>query len=331
MERERLQLSLGRPWKGKEAAWIGLLLVFVAPAVSAQPLTAKFCRVCREYGEVCIRCGEKAMRLYPNYVITKQMKTARAVADKLAETKDSCEAARLLYDLVAAPFNDCDEFWFARIRALWEEFGHGKQWLDWWLCQLPEPPSPRHWSWRLVFEERRAAGALWELKKRPRLLRRLCQARLYVPARSSSRHAEKYCPLASIVNLELSDADVLKDDQWFKGVEIDSFSGYFHDYGTIYCGQFHAHPQHVLSLKETYYLLGHTDLAAKVTARNWRQHYIWLYRWVRRNREYLKFDSERCQFVLDSEALTSRRPLPESARVVTAPVKPWPDWKGEPP
>jgi hypothetical protein len=255
--------------------------------------------------------------MYPREIIARQEGRGRALALQLARTKNLLKAGCLIYEVVLPQRVEDDVLWFARVRGLWSRFGREGQWLDWWIA-APPPFHGEPIGCESAFFERHQAGALWELEARPSLLAKLASTHLYCFSRFIRRCTGRQATLDDLLAWRLGDRDVLGDETP-------------PSYGAKRRGEFLAAPSNVVVLRELYLLFGHETEANRVTRKNWKERYIWLYRWVRAKKQYIRFDQGKCRLLLDANALEADRALPSAARIIPPPNRPWPGWKGHPP
>ena len=88
------------------------------------------------------------------------------------------------------------------------------------------------------------------------------------------------------------------------------------------------HAKYVNDLRAAYWFFGRGVQVGDVNQRNWRDRYLQFRGWISKSENYMRFDKDRHQFVVDDEAKKADRPLPKASQLGPPPDKPWPAWKG---
>ena len=233
--------------------------------------------------------------------------------------RNSADASFLLYTLYGEPGDLLDQGW--------AKFGHGEQWLDWWLVLRPKPRRPLGGNDYFTFIECCETSEVRAVAERPNILDRIVLGRLYhLGLGTNSVPREKPITFGEIKEAWL-DWKLLSDLERQSDDHPTSYEGYY----APDVRRVHYWSHHVNRLRWCYWLFGRGDEARNVTNYTWKRDYLAFRKWLTENESYLRFQKKEYQYVVDHEAKRTRRPVPANARCIASPASPFPDWKGSPP
>jgi len=261
--------------------------------------------------------GDNVLAREPPALTKAQVAFIWTLLERNART--SAHAEFLLYTLCLDPGALLDQGW--------ARFGHGEQWLDWWLVLHPKPRRPLNGNDYFTFIEWCEESEMRAVGERPNILGRIVLGRLYhLGLGTNSVPRKKPIALGEIKEAWL-DWKLLSDLGRQADDHATSYEGYYDsDVRRI---RYWSH--HVNSLRWCYWLFGRGDEARNVTNYTWKRDYLAFRKWLTENESYLRFQKKEYQFVVDHEAKRTRRPVPANARCIASPASPFPDWKGSPP
>jgi hypothetical protein len=243
------------------------------------------------------------------------------------EARLSSDAGFLLYALYGRDGGDT-------LKQGWDKFGAGCQWLDWWLVLRPLPRRPLHSNNYFPYLYSTEESELLAVEKRPRILGRIVQARLYLLGGvwerlkqvEQDRLANESISICCIKDVWLW-WDENADLETYRDSETPSVYGVYesNDRRVRYL------PVWVNRLRWCYWLFGRESEVTRVTELTWKNEYLAFRKWLSDNELYLRFDEKEFQFRIDQNAKRESRSVPEIERLIPAPKTPFPDWKGETP